>query len=213
MKYFLIALSLFSFVCVKAASTVTLHETDITKIEAAIKDPQNAYTKMIAQVCKNCLQGTYATFDEVHQMVRKEIQVLASNYYTPERLDDLAATIAKILADKRLGLRKGAFELAAKKPGVYDIGMYLRWPEHGLNDAGIYNALLDRLIMFKDTVEPKVALAAVSRIIEIGAVSNDIKTQKQDLQKLNRIYSLKVLKDKASWEPVCSQIRTAIDTY
>lgn len=212
MKYFLIALSLFSFVCVKAASTVTLHEMDITKIEAAIKDPQNAYTKMIAQVCKNCLQGTYSTFDEVHQMVRKEVQVLSSSY-TEERLDDLAATLSKVLADKRLGLRKGAFELAAKKPGVYDIGMYLRWPEHGLNETGLYNVLLSRLIMFKDTIEPQVALAAVTRIIELGAVSNDIKTQKQDLQKLNRIYSLKVIKDKASWEPVCSYIRTAIDTY
>lgn len=213
MKYFVIALALFSVVCVKAASMVTLHEMDINKIEAAINDPQTAYTKVIAQICKNCLQGNYATFDEVHQMVRKEVQALASNYYTPQVLDDRAASISKILADKRLGLRNGAFELAAKKPGVYDIGMYLHWPEHGLSAEGLYNAILSRLIMFNEKIEPKVALAAVSRIIEIGAVNNDIKTQKQDLQKLNRIYSLKVLKDKASWEPVCSQIRTALDTY
>ena len=215
MKIFSLVLAMFAVVGLQAATTVTLHEKDIKKIDAAIADPQNIYTKMIATICKNCAEKEYKTFEDVYQMVRNEVKVLGvdSPYYTEERLEERAVAISKILADSRPTLRKGAFVLASQKPGVYDIGMYLVWKEHGLDDAGLYKALLDRLVMFHATVDHTMALRAVTRIIELGATASGITTQKQDLQKLNRIYSPKVLKDKDKWEPLCSQVRTAMETY
>ena len=46
-----------------------------------------------------------------------------------------------------------------------------------------------------------------------GSASIDEKTVKADLKKLNRLFSPKLLKDKAAWEPVIAMIRTALDTY
>ena len=36
---------------------------------------------------------------------------------------------------------------------------------------------------------------------------------KTTLKKLNRLYSPRLIKDKALWEPVVAMIRTALDTY
>lgn len=215
MKYFILFLSAFVFVSVHAATTISVTETDLAKAEAAIKDPKDTYSKFIATCVKNCIVNNYVNFDDMYQMVRKEVAVLAENnkYYTPEKLEHRAALVAKCLTHVRPHLRKGAFGLTTKYPDYYDLGMYMTWAEHGLSDADLYTTLVKYLTKFHAVARPDLVLRAVNKVIELGATVDTITTQKQDLQKLNRIYSQKVLKDKESWEPVCSQIRTAIDTY
>lgn len=215
MKYFILFLSAFVFVSVHAATTVKVTETELAKAEAAINDPKDTYSKFIAICVKNCIINNYTDFDDMYQMVRKESAMLAENskYYTPAVLEHRAALVAKCLTHNRPHLRKGAFGLTTKYPDYYDLGMYMTWTEHGLTDADLYNTLLSYLSKFHAVARPDLVLRAVNKVIELGATVDTITTQKKDLQKLNRIYSQKVLKDKASWEPVCSQIRTAIDTY
>ena len=151
----------------------------------------------------------------MYEMIKKETKILGvgNSWYTDARTEEIATNIVKILCQTKIEFRKDAFALTKVKPGAYDLGMYLNWPEHGLNDAELYKTYLFYLTKYHDTLEPAVVAKAVVRLIDIGALNTTITTQKTDLQRLNRLYSVKVLKDKATWEPICSQIRTVIDTY
>ena len=215
MRFFILFLAAFTFVSAHAATTVSLLETDLTKVEAAINDPKDAYSKLIAVCAKNCIINNYRNFDDLYQMVRKECQVLSqgNEYYTPELIEKRAALIAKCLVHNRPHLHRGAFDLTKKYPDAYDLGMYMLFKDHGQSDLDLYNTILMYLVKYHNVLHNDLATKAVTRLIDLGASSDEIKTQKQDLQKLNRIYSPKVLKDKDKWEPLCSQVRTAMETY
>ena len=54
--------------------------------------------------------------------------------------------------------------------------------------------------------------SAVDALIKLAPMVDETKA-KTTLKKLNRLYSPRLIKDKASWEPVVAMIRTALDTY
>lgn len=54
--------------------------------------------------------------------------------------------------------------------------------------------------------------SAVDALIKLAPMVDEAKA-KTTLKKLNRLYSPRLIKDKASWEPVVAMIRTALDTY
>ena len=54
--------------------------------------------------------------------------------------------------------------------------------------------------------------SAVDALIKLAPMVDETKA-KTTLKKLNRLYSPRLIKDKASWEPVVAMLRTALDTY
>ena len=54
--------------------------------------------------------------------------------------------------------------------------------------------------------------SAVDDLIKLAPTVDEAKA-KTTLKKLNRLYSPRLIKDKATWEPVVAMIRTALDTY
>lgn len=202
-----------AFACVTTfAAKVNIHEKDIKKIEEAIANPDNTYTKMTASIAKNLVTTDYKTFADMQAMVVKEVAALTATGYKGDRLKDREVINTKLCCQTITKFRKNAFDLAKAYPQAYDVGMYLNWPEHGLSDAELYNVLITYLLKFNDKLQVSVVNKAIDRIIEISSVAN-INNVKTDLQKLNRIYSMKVLKDQETWEPVVSKIRTILDTY
>lgn len=73
----------------------------------------------------------------------------------------------------------------------------------------IYSAALlrDGAFLSMDDVR-----SAVDDLIKLAPMVDETKA-KTTLKKLNRLYSPRLIKDKASWEPVVAMIRTALDTY
>ncbi len=73
----------------------------------------------------------------------------------------------------------------------------------------IYSAALlrDGAFLSMDDVR-----SAVDDLIKLAPMVDEAKA-KTTLKKLNRLYSPRLIKDKASWEPVVAMIRTALDTY
>ncbi len=80
----------------------------------------------------------------------------------------------------------------------------------GLDNDEIYTQTLK--VLTECNLSAKRAMLAVENLTK-AAASIDEKTVKADLKKLNRLFSPKLLKDKAAWEPVIAMIRTALDTY
>ena len=73
----------------------------------------------------------------------------------------------------------------------------------------IYSAALlrDGAFLSMDDVR-----SAVDDLIKLAPMVDEAKA-KTTLKKLNRLYSPRLIKDKATWEPVVAMIRTALDTY
>ena len=73
----------------------------------------------------------------------------------------------------------------------------------------IYSAALlrDGAFLSMDDVR-----SAVDDLIKLAPTVDEAKA-KTTLKKLNRLYSPRLIKDKATWEPVVAMIRTALDTY
>jgi|GEM_PF-2486693 len=80
----------------------------------------------------------------------------------------------------------------------------------GMTDAKLYAYLIDRLL--HENFQPGQAALAIDRLIAIVPTLSGVDA-KADFQKLNRKYSIFLLKDKAKWEPVIAKIRTALETY
>lgn len=81
-----------------------------------------------------------------------------------------------------------------------------------LSDKEIYEALVSNLIKYN--LNPSIIKRAVDKIIELGiTIDVDQNIMKQNLQKLNRKYSQKLITDKANYEAIVASIRTALETF
>ena len=192
------------------AKTISLSIRDIEVVKKAVSESTTAYEKFHNNVALNLLSKEYTSFDDIKTMVYAE----ADKYLTQDtkRKNETAANMTKIVCQEYVRFRSDAFAFAQKTPSSFDVAMYARW-ESGLSPDDLYKALYTALTNNIDKINSQLCTEVVEKLITLGAKSATLKTQKQDLQVLNRILSPRVLKDKASWEPVCSYIRTAIDTY
>lgn len=68
-------------------------------------------------------------------------------------------------------------------------------------------------ILYSGKISAAVNVKQVVELLLQYAPDCDEAKTKVSLKKLNRKYSLKLISDKASWEPVVAMIRTAIDAY
>jgi len=81
----------------------------------------------------------------------------------------------------------------------------------GLTDQAAFDFLAQTILSSqeKDPVQVKKIL---SRMLAI-APNCDAAKVKDSLQKINRLLSPRLLKDKAKWEPSVAMVRTALETY
>lgn len=208
-KFFIATALMLACVCT-FAQPISLSIRDIEAVKKALSTSTKAYDKFHNTVALNLLSKEYTSFDEIKTMVYAE----ADKHFTQTNKwkNETAANMTKIICQEYVQFRSDAFAFAKKTPSSFDVAMYYRW-DSGLSSDDLYKALFTALTNNIDKVSSKLCTEVVEKLITLGAKSTTIKTQKQDLQMLNRILSPRVLKDKASWEPVCSSIRTAIDTY
>lgn len=81
----------------------------------------------------------------------------------------------------------------------------------GMDDAQVYKTCKD-MLMTKN-LNSRYASTALDKMIESSLKADiDNATLKADLQKLNRKFSLMLIKDKAKWEPIVAKIRTTLET-
>lgn len=197
-------------VCAGAfAANAPIKLRDAEAAQKYFNDSANDYERFHNTIVLNLSTNTYNTFNELRSMV----QASADKYLSKnDKKDYIVVNMSKIICNEYTQFQDEAFGLAKMYPTKFDVAMYLSW-KTGLSNDELYTALFNSLVTNIDDLDASLCNKAVDRLIKLGATSSSIKTQKSDLQVLNRLLSPKVLKDKAKWEPVCSAIRTAIETY
>ncbi len=81
----------------------------------------------------------------------------------------------------------------------------------GLTDQAAFDLLADTIISGREK-SPKFVKIILTKMLSI-APSCDAAKVKSALQKINRLLSPRLIKDKASWEPSVAMVRTALETY
>ena len=105
-----------------------------------------------------------------------------------------------------------AFQAAKENDNIF-LYYIARTPKAALvlSDEECFDIYSDVLLQhkFADAARTKQVL---DDLLRLAPVQDETKA-KTVLKKLNRLYSLNLLKDKAAWEPVVATIRTALETY
>lgn len=81
----------------------------------------------------------------------------------------------------------------------------------GLSDQATFDLLADVILTRKETAADKIKLI-LTRMLAIAPNCDPAKV-KTTLQKINRLLSPRLIKDKAKWEAPVAMVRTALETY
>ncbi len=106
--------------------------------------------------------------------------------------------------------KKDAFEFCKSNPCSYDAYYFRSYTE--LSDTVRYRGLIACLLKYDTVYGARDVTKFLQETIAIAINLTDVDV-KGDLIKLNRKYSLKLIKDKETWTPVVQMIRTALSTY
>ena len=152
----------------------------------------------------------------------------------PENFNDLCKIIDEVTADANFGselarsryrmilkkqfalhreqcevMRKDAIEFCIQNPSEHDAYYFVRVKDLftiAQRYAGIKSCLL------KYNYQPQFTLTLIEQLVELGIDLENVDV-KADLDKLNKKFSLKLVRDKAAWTPVVQNIRTALSTF
>jgi len=184
--------------------------TDAAKINAALANARTDIEKLYCRVLLAVHDRTFGSFADLRTAVETVVNADTALPETVKR--SFARDTVKILAwIRRLDLA-GAYAWAKQNPSKYDLCIYENWSKPlELSDTEVYTGIM-RCLTSNYKYSPAVVRVCVEKLIA-AAPGADIKTQKADLQRLNRKYSPLLLTDRAAYEPVVVMIRTAIDTY
>ena len=118
----------------------------------------------------------------------------------------------KLYALKReqcASLRKDAIEFCLQNPSEHDANYFMIIKDH-FSAAQRYSGIKECLLQYNYT--PAYTLQLIEQLVELSIELEGVDV-KADLDKLNKKFSLKLVRDKAAWTPVVSSIRTAISTF
>ena len=206
-----IVLTLFAFVAVAADYEFPGWRcTDAAKINAALADAKTDAQKLQCRILLAVYDKTFASFTDLRTAV--ETVVNADTVLPQDVKLSTARDTVKILAWSRKQNLADAYAWAKLNPSKYDLCIYENWSRPlKLSDTEVYQGIV-RCLEQKYNYKPSVIRVCVEKLIA-AAPGADVKTQKADLQRLNRRFSPLLLTDRAAYEPIVAMIRTAIDTY
>ena len=178
---------------------------DKAHITAMLEVAPDQYSKFYCSTLLAIADKDPATFEELCATIDK----LSETYkVTPQAILNLK----KAFYGRYPKFTEATYALVKNSPSPADIPFVI-YSKHNFTTAEKYAIIVNCLVKFHKTVSAVSARQGVEAIIEYAVMDSNITTQKEDLQKLNRLYSQKVLVDKAAWEPVASMLRTALATY
>ena len=202
------------FAFVLAATTTfaapILQTTDKEILNNIKNTSKSINSRFHAEVALVLCDTTPKSFEDIKTIVFSKKSVL--NGLSEVKANEICVHAVKILCDRYQNFRGAAFEYAETNPSSFDLAMYNAWNEHNLTNTQLYVKLNTLLVKYLDKHTPVIVASVVDRILSLAPVA-EVNTQKEDLQKLNRLLSPLVLKDKAAYEPIVSKIRTVLVTY
>lgn len=184
-------------------------EKDPAILQAAFDNAPAGFDKWYCESLLNLSKNNYKTLAEVKAMV----EATSAKHFKKQNKDTLL-NFVKMTGQEFPQFRAEAFKMAKTDPSSSDIAMYIYW-DKGLSEVEVYNGIMTsiRNVINNPNARPDLIKRGVEKLVRIGAGNTSITTQKADLQYLNRAITPKVLIDASKWEPVCSLIRTALETY
>lgn len=182
---------------------------DKTTLENMLAIAPNPGQKFNCVVLLAVHDKKFTSFKEMSDFIDKID--LSSTGMKPNNLTSIVPNIKKLIAWYQYPtFLKDAYTYSLSHPSAVDIRL-ITHPAVGLTPTEQYKALVVYATTRKNLKYTEVS-RCVDDIIELAPVVN-VTTQKEDLQKINRIYTPFVIKDKANWEPVLTKVRTVLATY
>lgn len=163
----------------------------------------------LADFIKN---GVPATFEEYKAVIAKNVDNVAKvlNITDKKLIEETKNSAIYQSCYCRAEFLKEGYAFCIKYDMWYSGYFLMRGAATGLNNDELYMACKNWLMKF-DSNEVNARLVRI--MIDASLESNiDNATLKADLQKLNRKFSVKLIKDKAKYEPIVAEIRTVLET-
>ena len=152
----------------------------------------------------------------------------------PENFNDLCKIVDEVTADANFGseparsryrmilkkqfplyreqckvLQKDAIEFCIQNPSEHDVHYFVRIKDL-FTAAQRYAGIKSCLQQYN--YNPQLTLTLIEQLVELGIELENVDV-KADLDKFNKKFSLKLVRDKAAWTPVVQNIRTALSTF
>jgi len=202
------ALSLSAFAAYKFPG---FHCTDPALYAAAASEAAavNKYSKCINIILMKMLQSPVKNFADYCALVDSVVD--AEKFTHESGKKSLKTNLKKKIPYIKDLWIEDAWQFCQANPSELDLGFVINKNKAlGMTDAQVYAYLIDRLL--HENFKPYHVSMAVDKLVAIVPILSGVDA-KGDFQKLNRKYSIFLLKDKAKWEPVIAKIRTALETY
>ena len=223
MKKILVCISLLTTVLVFAEykfpgwKVKDINVIDQAKAEAVAQNVP-AFTLIQLDLLKAINQKNITTF----AALQTEVNTVVDSYVAAGKTKQNTADKKKIRLIKQLSLmgrfndevKIAGYEYSKSNPDSYDIAYYRVNYKNitKLTNEQIYTGILTLLKQYPYMNVDNQKLA-VKEFIRLCPIVTGINTQKQDLQTLNKIFSPKLIENKAKYEPIVVMIRTALETY
>jgi len=186
--------------------------TDVAKIDAAIAASDTTHRKTAMQILRVLAGQPPATFDELCAAVDQVVDSVSDPAVNADTKASWKVQWKKQFAYNRLEFFPETLAFCKANQSMYDIYIAMAGERYSMTGTEIYTSLVTCLIKYPDAYSAATVRSAVKKLVA-AAVTAEVKTQKSDLEKLNRIYSIKAIENPSGWTPVVSMIRTAMATY
>ena len=196
-----------------SASALTTTAENLAKYEARFKEAKTPYGKAGNEVNiyfyngKNKDPQTHAEMKQIIESIYAKHGLAADSNGTRTKIYQQAALTYKQF---RMDAWK---ELSVKKDSWFWMVKFITKNYANLAVEEQFDLLSEALCDVNCSLDPKSTREAVEKLIKISSSIKDEAKVKSVLKTLNRKYSPNLIKDKANWEPIVAQIRTALETY
>ncbi|MBE6367908.1 MAG: hypothetical protein E7052_08400 [Lentisphaerae bacterium] len=187
--------------------------TDKDKLSAALSAADNSWRRGSILILQKLADHRPADFEELCAVIDTTVADL--DFGSESARKNILQTYKKQFAlfnDNLSAFRKDAALFCIENPCSYDFYYYTHAKaKEFFSKEQRYAGLMHYLIDYNDYT-PQQVLLAVTHLVEVGIELPDVDV-KSDLIKLNRKFSLRLVRDKDAWTPVVQNIRTAMATF
>ena len=183
--------------------------TDQAQFTAAAAEAKTPYSRCVNTILLRMLQKPVSNFTEFCALVDEVVG--AEKNATEAGKKSLKISLKKQIPYIKNLWTADVWKFCQANPSVFDLRFAMSKAKAlGMSDAQLYALVTDKLL--HGIYAPELVSQAIDKLAAIGPTLSGVDV-KADFQKLNRRYSIFLLKNKAKWEPVIAKIRTTLETY
>ena len=179
----------------------------ITEALANADTPHRRTSMLILQKLAESTPQTFADFSKLVDDITAGVEFGSSQKQAKYRIVFKKQYV--LFRDQCEPLRKDMIDFCIQNPSNFDAHVFMRLEKY-LTAEQRYAGLRDCLMRYN--YAPGITLNIVEQLVESGIGLENVGV-KADLDKLNKKFSLKLVRDKAAWTPVVQNIRTALSTF